>query len=164
MTSIHLITTGGTIDKIYNPISGNLDIGPPIILTVLEKTGFPSTQFTLTPFLAKDSLDMTEDERLSLAKQVNECKEERILITHGTDTMGASAELIEKTVKGKTVVLTGAMVPYHIDETEAAFNIGLALHAAQNLPHGVYIAMHGQVIPHARFIKDRTQGKFIEAS
>ena len=156
--SLHLIATGGTIDKRYDPPSGNLYVGPPVITEILASAGI---SLTVTEVLRKDSLEITDEERQQLAAAVAAAPASRILITHGTDTMGASARVIEAAAPGKTVVLTGAMIPYSIDGSDAAFNVGIAFSAVQILPAGVYIAMHGRVLPHAQYVKDRTQGRFL---
>lgn len=156
--SLYLIATGGTIDKRYDPPSGNLYVGPPVITEILASAGI---SLTVTEVLRKDSLEITDEERQQLAAAVAATAASRILITHGTDTMGASACAIEAAAPGKTVVLTGAMIPYSIDGSDAAFNVGIAFSAVQILPAGVYIAMHGRVLPHAQYVKDRTQGRFL---
>lgn len=154
---IHLIATGGTIDKLYDPPTGTLYVGPPVIAEILASAGI---SLDVSEVLRKDSLEITDAERAALAAFVAASPASRLLITHGTDTMGASAALIEAAVPGKTVVLTGAMVPYSIAGSDAAFNIGVAFAAVQALPPGVYIAMHGKVLPHARYVKDRALGRF----
>lgn len=153
-----LIATGGTIDKLYNPLTGNLDVGPPVLPAILATAGIRAE---VASVLRKDSLEITDEERATLAAFVAASPAQRLLITHGTDTMGASAVLIAASAPDKTVVLTGAMVPYSIAGSDAAFNVGVAYAAAQCLPAGVYIAMHGQVLPHAQYVKDRAQGRFI---
>lgn len=158
--SIHLIATGGTIDKLYDPLTGNLYVGPPVLPAILAPAGLAPA---VSAVLRKDSLEITEDERTTLAAFVAASPAPRILITHGTDTMGASAALIEPAAPGKTVVLTGAMVPYSISGSDAAFNVGIAYAAVQILPPGVYIAMHGKVLPHAQYVKNRAQGRFLAA-
>lgn len=155
---IHLIATGGTIDKRYDPLTGQLYVGPPVLPLILEMAGIA---MDVSEVMRKDSLEITDAERAALAACVAASPAGRILITHGTDTMGASAALIEPAAPGKTVVLTGAMVPWSIAGSDAAFNVGVAFAAAQTLPPGVYIAMHGRVLPHALYLKDRTLGRFL---
>ena len=163
MSRLHLIATGGTIDKIYNPLTGQLDVGPPVLPAILATAGLAADDLVVNGVLRKDSLEITDEERGRLAAAVAAAPAERILITHGTDTMGASAKVIAAAAPGKTVVLTGAMVPYSVAGSDAAFNVGVAYAAAQWLPAGVYIAMHGAVLPHAAYTKDRSQGRFIVA-
>lgn len=161
LQTIHLITAGGTIDKRYNPLSGELDVGPPVAGNILTQAGISPDRYLLTECLRKDSLAMDDADRERLAAQVAASTARCILITHGTDTMGLSAALIETRSGEKTVVLTGAMVPWQIDGSDAEFNVGFAFSAVQTLPAGVYIAMHGRALPHRQHIKDRTQGRFI---
>ncbi len=159
--SIHLISTGGTIDKIYNPLTGHLDVGPSVLPAILAPAGLEGEALAVSEVLRKDSLVISDAERHTLAAFVAASPARRVLITHGTDTMGASAALIEAAAPDKTVVLSGAMVPYSIAGSDAAFNVGIAYAAVQLLPPGVYLAMHGQVLPHAQYVKDREQGRFL---
>jgi L-asparaginase len=154
---VHLIATGGTIDKLYDPLTGDLYVGPPVLAAILATAGI---SLAVWEVLKKDSLEITDGERTALAAFVAASSASRLLITHGTDTMGASAALIEAAAPGKTVVLTGAMVPHSIAGSDAAFNVGVAFAAVQTLPPGVYIAMHGKALPHARYVKDRALGLF----
>ena len=160
MTSdaVLIIATGGTLDKCYNPLTGTLDVGEPVIVRTLAKAGITAE---VSALLRKDSLEITDDEREQLARHIAGTSSSRILITHGTDTMGASAARIEALAPGKTVVLTGAMIPASHQGSDADFNIGVAYAAAQILPPGVYIAMHGRVLPHAQYRKDTAQGRFV---
>ncbi len=161
MTKINLIATGGTLDKHYSAITGTLDVDDPVLHKVLADAGVGPEELTVSSFLRKDSLDITPDERADLAEFVASAPASRVLITHGTDTMGETAELIARLAPGKTVVLTGAMVPYKVESSDAAFNIGFAYAAVQLLPPGVYIAMHGRVLPHAQYRKVREIGRFV---
>ena len=141
--SLHLVATGGTIDKRYNPLTGNLDVGEPVLPAILGLAGLSGEAITVHAVLQKDSLDMNDADRALLA-----------------DTMGLSAACIAARAPAKTVVLTGAMVPYSVDGSDAAFNVGVAYAAVQQLPAGVYIAMHGRVLPHTHYEKDRAAGCF----
>lgn len=161
MPCVQLVATGGTIDKIYNPLTGQLDVGPPAIPAILAAAGLSTAECEVVELLRKDSLEITDDERQILAKAIAGHPADRLLITHGTDTMGASAVAIAALAPGKTVVLTGAMIPYSVAGSDAAFNVGVAYAAAGLLPTGVYIAMHGAVLPHAAYAKDRSQGRFV---
>lgn len=160
---IHLIATGGTIDKRYDPLTGNLYVGDPVMPEILGVAGLSGEDLVVSEVLRKDSLDIVDAERAALASFVAASAAERVLITHGTDTMGASAAVIEQLVPSKTVVLTGAMVPYSISGSDAMFNVGVAYAAVQVLPAGVYVAMHGKVLPYRRFVKDREAGCFRES-
>jgi L-asparaginase len=157
--AVHLVSTGGTIDKFYEPVSGNLLVGPPVLAGILALAGISG--LPLMEVLRKDSLEITDAERAQLAASIAESPASRLLITHGTDTMGASAAAIAEAAPGKTVVLTGAMVPYAIDGSDAAVNVAFAYAAAQLLPPGVYIAMHGRALPHVEYVKDRAAGRFV---
>lgn len=161
MPCVQLVATGGTIDKIYNPLTGQLDVGPPVMPAILAAAGLSAAECEILALLRKDSLEITDDERQMLAAAIAGHPADRLLITHGTDTMGASAVAIAAAAPGKTVVLTGAMVPYSVAGSDAAFNVGVAYAAARLLPAGVYIAMHGAVLPHAEYAKDRRQGRFV---
>lgn len=161
MPCVQIVATGGTIDKIYNPLTGQLDVGPPVMPAILAAAGLSAAECEVVELLRKDSLEITDDERQMLAKAIAGHPTDRLLITHGTDTMGASAIAIAAAAPGKTVVLTGAMVPYSVAGSDAAFNVGVAYAAARLLPAGVYIAMHGAVLPHAEYAKDRSQGRFV---
>lgn len=163
MDTLHLITTGGTLDKRYNPLTGTLDIGDPVIVEILAQAGIAPEAYTLSHCLRKDSLEINDEERVLLAAAVAGSSATRIVITHGTDTMGLSAACIDAQTTGKTVVLTGAMVPWHVAGSDAAFNIGAAFAAAGLLPPGVYIAMHGRALPYRNYVKDRSKGCFVES-
>ncbi|MEN3372410.1 asparaginase domain-containing protein [Dechloromonas sp. ZS-1] len=158
--SLHLVATGGTIDKRYNPLTGNLDVGEPVLPAILGLAGLSGEAITVHAVLQKDSLDMNDADRALLADTVAALPGRHVLITHGTDTMGLSAACIAARAPAKTVVLTGAMVPYSVDGSDAAFNVGVAYAAVQQLPAGVYIAMHGRVLPHTHYEKDRAAGCF----
>jgi len=157
---IHVITAGGTIDKQYNAKSGGLDIGAEIISRVLHLAGVNEHEVYLSCILQKDSMDITDAERTDLVKFIIASPLNRILVTHGTDTIEKTAQLINH-ARNKTIVLTGAMVPYSMNNSDASFNIGFAYAATQLLPIGVYIAMHGKVLPYTQYTKDRAAGKFV---
>jgi len=158
---IHLVATGGTIDKRYDPLSGNLYVGDPVLPQILASAGLSGNALSVSAILRKDSLEITDSEREEIAAFIAALPARRIVVTHGTDTMSASAARIATLSAGQTIVLTGAMIPWSIANSDASFNVGIAYAAAQCLPAGVYIAMHGAVHPHAQYIKDRTQGRFI---
>lgn len=161
MQNIHLITTGGTIDKRYNAMFGTLDVDAPVLADVLSTACSERGHLGVSQFLQKDSLEITDEERIDLARLVSGSLAQRILVTHGTDTMQETARAIAINVRDKTVVLTGAMVPHSMANSDAEFNIGFAYAAVQILPPGVYIAMHGRVLPHTQYIKDRDAGRFV---
>ena len=138
-----MLTTGGTIDKIYFDALSQYEIGEPTVPHIFEEVGF-ALPYSCESLMKKDSLEVTEVDRELIRKRCEESKELQIVITHGTDTMCATAEFLIG-VEGKTIVLTGALAPSRFRETDAVFNLGTALGAVQSMPPGVYVAMHGQV-------------------
>lgn len=158
---IAILTTGGTIDKVY-ALSGDLEIGPPAVAGILDAVVTP-TPILVERVLAKDSLDLTDDDRDALARAVARTAADRIVITHGTDTMTDTAEsLAGRVPEGKTIVLTGALQPASMNRSDAAFNLGFAIAAAQTSPPGVYVAMSARVFPASTVVKDRSTGAFVQ--
>ncbi|MCJ1695761.1 asparaginase [Rathayibacter caricis] len=157
---ILVLTTGGTIDKEYS-LAGELVIGAPTIPRLLEPV-LSTLEFRVEEVLAKDSLDLDDDDRALIRRRVLEAEEDRIVLTHGTDTMTATAEAIG-TVRDRVVVLTGAMQPARMRDSDASFNLGAAVAAVQLLPPGVYVAMSGRVLPAGAVVKDRAAGVFLPA-
>ena len=156
--SIVILTTGGTFDKIYFDANSEYSIGEPCISSILDE-GNVMSDYRVQSILKKDSLDITHSEREFIKKSVIECEEERIIITHGTDTMVETAKFLED-VKEKTIVLTGAMQPARFKKTDAIFNSGFAYAAALSLENGVYIAMSGQIFNSNNVRKNIDLGKF----
>ncbi len=157
-----VIVTGGTFDKAYDEIKGELtfkDSHLPEIMK-LARVAVP-VRVELNQLI--DSLQMQEDTRRSVLAACERAEEERIVITHGTDTMAETARLIGPAGLAKTIVLTGAMVPYRVQGSDALFNFGTAFAAVQLLPAGAYIAMNGRVFSWDRVRKDRSRGVFEEA-
>ncbi|PLY02246.1 MAG: asparaginase [Desulfuromonas sp.] len=148
--AIEIITTGGTIDKIYFDAKSSYEIGEPQIGQVLEDANLV-IDYCITPLLRKDSLELTDDDRELIRKTAAASANDRIVITHGTDTMIKTALAIG-TLPGKTVVLTGAMQPARFRFTDAIYNVAAALTAVQVLGEGVWIVMNGRVFDprHAR--------------
>ena len=159
---VRVITAGGTIDKAYDPLKGELVIGSPSVVRAFAAASVARESEPLKA-LAKDSLEITDGERLLLANVVAAATSRGVLVTHGTDTMSETAAMIDGLCPEKTVVITGAMVPSGFPGSDADFNLGFAYAAAQLLPPGVYIAMHGKVVHHAKYRKDRSVGRFIES-
>ena len=155
---IAILTTGGTFDKIYFDANSEYSIGEPCISSILDE-GNVMSDYRVQSILKKDSLDITHNEREIIKKSVIECEEERIIITHGTDTMVETAKFLED-VKEKTIVLTGAMQPARFKKTDATFNSGFAYSAALILENGVYIAMSGQIFNSNNVRKNIDLGKF----
>ncbi|HEY3323400.1 MAG TPA: asparaginase domain-containing protein [Planctomycetota bacterium] len=150
---IKFITAGGTIDKVYFDAKSEYKVGSPQVLDVLRE-GNATCEYDIESVLAKDSLDMTDEDRNLIRAKVEADAASRIVITHGTDTMIQTALALQN-IPGKTIVLTGSMQPARFRNTDANFNIGVALGAVQSLPPGVYIAMNGQVFDPRRLRKNR---------
>ena len=160
MSGVLALTTGGTIDKVYT-VLGDLDPGPSCLPDVLDE-GCCQVEVSILEVLRKDSLDMTAADRNLLRRHVFEAAFDRILITHGTDTIIETAQALVG-VPGKTIVLTGALQPRSFRRSDAAFNVGFALAALSLLPPGVFVAMHGKIFEPDRMRKDRDQGQFVAA-
>jgi len=156
---ILLLTTGGTIDKLYFDALSEFQIGETIISRLLElaRVSYP---FDVREVLRKDSLDMTDADRALVAAQVAGAANRRIVITHGTDTMTQTAAALPS-IADKTVVLVGALSPARMAESDAAFNLGMAFATAQVAPPGVYITMNGTVFRADEVMKDRAKGAFV---
>ncbi|WP_150911425.1 asparaginase domain-containing protein [Marinobacter halotolerans] len=140
---ITILTTGGTIDKVYFDAKSEFEIGDTLLQELLTEANIHEG-YRLLELMRKDSLDMTEDDRDVIVEAVGETNATRILITHGTDTMAQTAEAL-KDVRDKTIVLFGAMQPARMRRSDAVFNLGFAWAAVGLLPPGVYIAMNGEV-------------------
>jgi len=159
---IHFITTGGTIDKVYFDAISEFQIGSPQVQEVLREANV-TFDYEVQPALAKDSLDITDADRDLVRAAVLACPGDRIVVTHGTDTMVETARRLLG-VPGKTIVLTGAMQPARFRNTDATFNIGTAIGAVVSLPPGVYLAMNGRIFDPRRTRKDRARNRFEEAA
>ncbi|HXS80516.1 MAG TPA: asparaginase domain-containing protein [Gammaproteobacteria bacterium] len=158
---IHVLTTGGTIDKVYFDAKSEFEVGPPMIADLL-KEAHVTAEVTVEPVLAKDSLELSDADRALIRERVAACESDRILITHGTDTMAETAKTLAG-IAGKTIVLTGSMQPARFRNTDAVFNVGFALGVVQVLPPGVYLAINGRVFDAARVRKNRARQRFEEA-
>ena len=156
---IRIVVTGGTFDKTYDEISGRLSFGTTHLPEML-RLGRSRVETTIETLMMIDSLDMTDDDRARIVESCMRCAEHRIVITHGTDTMVETAQAVAQGVSGKTVVLTGAMVPYAFGSSDGLFNLGSALSFAAVLPPGVYIAINGQHFAWDRVRKNRENGVF----
>ncbi|MEM8593827.1 MAG: asparaginase domain-containing protein [Pseudomonadota bacterium] len=141
--NIHILATGGTIDKVYFDANSEYHIGEPQVSNILESSNV-TFEYSVTSLLKKDSLELTDDDRAAIRAHVESHASECIVITHGTDTMIQTAAALDG-VANKTVVITGAMMPALFKDSDADFNIATATTAVQVLPHGVYIAMNGQL-------------------
>ena len=142
---IHIFTTGGSIDKTYSTELSDFVVGEPQAERLLREANV-NLCFTVTKLTCKDSLALTDDDRARIVEAVRQSAAAHIVITHGTDTMPQTAQALAA-VKDKTIVITGAMQPAVFKTSDAAFNLGTAIAAAQLLPPGVYIAMSGLVLP-----------------
>ena len=158
---IRIFVTGGTFDKTYDEIAGRLSFGDTHLPEML-RLGRCRVDVSIRTLMMIDSLDMTGADRQVIVRNCAECTEARIVVTHGTDTMVETAAAIAAGVTAKTVVLTGAMVPYAFGSSDGLFNLGSALSFAQVLPPGVYIAMNGQHFRWDRVRKNRERGMFEE--
>ncbi len=158
MNKLHVFTTGGTIDKIYFDAKSEYEIGEPQIGEILREVGVQFF-FEITSLMRKDSLDMTMTDRGLIRDAVQVCPENHVLITHGTDTMTDTAALLTD-IPGKTIVLTGALNPARFRGSDAIFNIGGAVVAAQSLPPGTYIVMNGRVFEALKVCKNREKNRF----
>jgi L-asparaginase len=158
---IHVLTTGGTIDKVYFDAKSEFQVGPPMIAEVLKEAQV-TAEVTIEPVLAKDSLELSDADRGLIRERVVASGVDRILITHGTDTMVETARSLAG-IPGKTIVLTGSMQPARFRNTDAVFNVGFALGVVQILPPGVYLAINGRVFDAARVRKNRDRLRFEEA-
>jgi L-asparaginase len=163
MTRLHVLATGGTIDKVYD-LAGSLVIGPPAAPALLAPV-LTDLDVTVDPVLAIDSLEMTDDDRRTVCAHIETLDADRIVITHGTDTMTHTAEFLARELTpGRVVVLTGAMQPASMAVSDAAFNLGAAVAWAQALSPGVYVAMSGRCFPAGEVVKDRSRGVFVARS
>jgi L-asparaginase len=156
---IRVLITGGTFDKEYDEIHGTLYFKDSHVSEMLE-LGRCKLPLEIRTLMMVDSLEMSDADRRIIVEQCRATPEERIVITHGTDTMEITARSIADEVKDKTVVLTGAMVPYKFGSSDGMFNLGSALAFVQTLPHGVYVAMNGRYFPAVSVHKNRETGTF----
>jgi L-asparaginase len=158
-TSIRIIITGGTFDKHYDPLKGELTFKHTHLPQILKQIRLTiSVKMEIDQL--KDSLEMGNACRQRILEACAHAPEEWVLVIHGTDTMEETAAVLGKAKLAKTIVLTGAMVPYLVAGSDALFNLGFGLCAVQQLPHGVFIAMNGQVFSWDNVTKDRERGLF----
>jgi L-asparaginase len=158
---VRVFVTGGTFDKEYDELAGRLyfkDTHLPEMLRLARCR----VAVSVRTLLMKDSLDMDDDDRRLVVESCRGCPESRIVVTHGTDTMAETARALHAAALAKTVVLTGAMIPYAFGSSDGLFNLGGALSVAQVLPPGVWVAMNGRIFPGDRVRKNRETGVFEE--
>lgn len=156
-----VLTTGGTLDKVYFDALSEYEIGEPTVPHVFREAGV-ALAWRLEPLFRKDSLELTAEDRGVIRRCCEDAEESQILITHGTDTMAETAAALTG-IAGKTIVLTGALAPARFRVTDAVFNLGLALGAVQSKPPGIYLAMNGTIFSGNAVRKNRELGRF-EAS
>jgi L-asparaginase len=159
--AIRIFITGGTFDKEYNELNGQLYFKDTHISDLLEMAR-SKAKVEIRTLMMIDSLEMTDEDRDLIVHQCNNCDETQIVITHGTDTMADTAKVLAKRVANKTVILTGAMIPIKFGSSDGLFNLGSALAFAQSLPHGVYVAMNGRHFNWDNVKKNRQTGVFEE--
>ena len=157
--NVRIFVTGGTFDKEYNELTGELYFKETHIAEML-KLGRCNTKTDIRTLMMIDSLEMTDEDRQIILENCKKTKENKIIITHGTDTMVETAKVLGKGVQNKTIVLTGAMVPYKFGSSDGLFNLGGALALVQTLPRGVYIAMNGRYFPWNKVQKNKKTGIF----
>lgn len=159
--SIRIFITGGTFDKEYNELTGQLFFNDSHLPEMLE-LGRNLVPVEIRTLMMIDSLQMTDTDRALIADHCSKSPESRIIITHGTDTMADTAALLAATIRDKTIVLTGAMVPYKFGSSDGLFNLGSAMAFVQTLPPGVYVAMNGRVFNAGNVRKNKQTGLFEE--
>jgi len=155
---IKFITTGGTIDKIYFDDLSQFEVGESQVQHILAE-GLVDFDFEVAALMHKDSLEVTDEDRRKLHEFIEQDDAKRYVVTHGTDTMPATAETL-RDLEGRTIVLTGALTPARFRQTDAVFNVGMAVAVAQVAPPGVYIAMSGQVFEAGAVRKNRAENRF----
>ena len=158
---LQIFTTGGTIDKVYFDAKSTFQVGEPQIAEILRQVNV-GLQFEAETLLRKDSLELTDADRILIAERVAGAPCPRILITHGTDTMVETAQVLKATpgVAGKTVVLVGSLTPARFKRSDAEFNIGYALGALMALAPGVYVTMSGRIFDPDHVRKNRDANRF----
>jgi L-asparaginase len=163
MECIRIFVTGGTFDKEYDELTGRLYFKDSHLPEML-KLGRSNLKLEVRTLMMIDSLEMAAADRSLILDQCRQAPERRIVITHGTDTMVTTAQMLAGNIRDKTIVLTGAMVPYKFGSSDGLFNLGSALAFAQTLTEGVYIAMNGRYFRADRVRKNRETGMFEESS
>ena len=159
-TDLLILTTGGTIDKNYFDALSEYQIVESGIPALLQEARV-ALPYRVEEACRKDSLELTDADRADIARRVAAAPEQRVVITHGTDTMTDTAKVLAASVTGKTIVLTGALSPARFAESDAPFNLGMAVATAQTAAAGIWIAMSGQIFDGLKVRKDRQAGKFV---
>ena len=161
--SIRIFVTGGTFDKEYNELTGQLFFKDTHLSEMLV-LGRSRLEVDVRTLMMVDSLDMTDMDRELIADHCKKSETDKIIITHGTDTMSVTAELLASKITDKTIILTGAMIPYKFGSSDGLFNLGSALAFVQTLPAGVYVAMNGKVFRAGKVRKNKQTGEFEETN
>ena len=159
--AVRILITGGTFDKEYDEIIGKLYFKDTHMREILD-LGRSKLDVKIRTLMLLDSLDMTDDDRNVILDNCKRVSESQIVITHGTDTMTDTAKILAEASMEKTIVITGAMIPYKFGSSDGLFNFGGALAFAQSLPHGVYIAMNGRYFDWNKVQKNKKTGVFEE--
>ena len=159
--AIRIFVTGGTFDKEYNELTGELFFKETHLPEMLQRSR-STLEVTVRTLMMIDSLNMSDEDRELIAHQCRSTPEDRIIITHGTDTMAVTARMLAEKVPGKTIVLTGAMIPYKFGSSDGFFNLGNALAFVQALGPGVYVAMNGRCFDSDNVRKNKQTGQFEE--
>jgi len=155
---VTVITTGGTIDKVYFDALSHYEVGTPVVTGMLTEAGV-EVPYTVQSLMQKDSLELTSEDRQAIRQAVEKAPTAGVLVTHGTDTMVDTAKALFG-IEGKTIVLTGALKPARFKDTDAQFNVAAAFVAVQVLPAGVWIVMNGRVFDPERVRKNRDANRF----
>lgn len=158
--TIRIFATGGTFDKEYNELTGELFFKDTHISEIIH-LGRSKVHIEIRTLMMVDSLNMTENDRQIILENCKMCDTDKIIITHGTDTMVETVKMLSQ-IKNKTIIVTGAMIPYKFGSSDGLFNLGSALAFAQTLPHGVYIAMNGCYFAWNNVMKNKKAGYFEE--
>jgi L-asparaginase len=162
MDPVLVVTTGGTIDKVYFDARSEFEVGRSLVGDLLAQAHVHAA-YEIVEVMRKDSLDMTAADRALIRNAIAQRPHRRVVVTHGTDTLVETAAVLTA-LRDRTIVLTGALSPARFANTDAAFNVGMAFAAVQTLPAGVYLAMNGQVFAAGAVRKDRDANRFVETS
>lgn len=155
---IQILTTGGTIDKVYFDAKGGYEVGAPMVREILTQ-GRVALEIEVVELLRKDSLEMTDADRAQIREAISSSPASHFVVTHGTDTIVDTARVLQQ-LSGKTVVLTGALQPGRFADSDAPFNLGMAIAAVQTLAPGIYIAANGRVFAADKVRKNRELNRF----
>ena len=157
--AVKIFITGGTFDKEYDEITGKLFFKDTHMREMLE-LGRSKLDVNIRTLMMIDSLDMSAEDRQLIVENCRKADEDQIIITHGTDTMTETGKVLAEAKLEKTIVLTGAMIPYKFGSSDGLFNLGSALGFVQSLPHGVYVAMNGRCFDYVKVRKNKETGVF----